>query len=138
MLRSHAQTNRMLSASGSIVHKRHCVLVSETNSICCLRFAFRISYNFYYTRMSTYGCIQVLKYSKFEENRRVGNYEFLVHSSSGLSRPWLRSQIWLLDKIYLAPLRFILSNAFWLRRVKRVQRKYIRRMRISTFVVLVM
>ena len=39
---------------------------------------------------------------------------------------WLRSQIWLLGKIYLAPLHFTLCNAFWLRRVKRVQRKYIR------------
>ena len=39
---------------------------------------------------------------------------------------WLRSQIWLLGKIYLARLHFTLCNAFWLRRVKRVQRKYIR------------
>ena len=44
----------------------------------------------------------------------------------GLSTTWLRSQIWLLGKIYLAPFRFTLCNAFWLRRVKRVQRKYIR------------
>ena len=54
-------------------------------------------------------------------------------NTAGLSRPWLRSQIWLLGKIYLGPLRFILCNAFWLRRVKRVQ--YIRRIRISTFLV---
>ena len=49
-----------------------------------------------------------------------------LKSKAGLSTTWLRSQIWLLGKIYLAPLRFILCNAFWLRRVKRVQRKYIK------------
>ena len=51
---------------------------------------------------------------------------FLCHELSvrqGCPLLWLRSQIWLLGKIYLAPLHFTLCNAFWLRRVKRVQRK---------------
>ena len=52
---------------------------------------------------------------------------FLFHdkySTTVLSTTWLRSQIWLNGKINLAPLHFTLCNAFWLRRLKKVQRKF--------------
>ena len=52
-------------------------------------------------------------------------YEYTLHQCCPLL--WLRSQIWLIGKIYLTPLHFTLCNAFWLRRVKRVQRKSLER-----------
>ena len=47
----------------------------------------------------------------------VYSVHLLVHQCCPLL--WLRSQIWLLGKINLAPLHFTLCNAFWLRRVKK-------------------
>ena len=60
--------------------------------------------------------LQILRYSMCKCTIIVCTVH--VHRIPGLSWPWLRSQIWLLGKIYLAPLRFTFCNAFWLRRVK--------------------